>query len=160
MLPYGEIVNRHALTYDLRPDVVMCIIIQESRGNPYAQRFEKGIASQLAPRKREELSGWQPKANTNDPSLDTEKNQRSCSWGPMQCLGETVRWCAKYRGPFLGAISEPELGVEIGCKILSFYLKRANGDYRAALKGYNGTWKYADEVLKRASDGEHKEWFH
>lgn len=162
----GEIVNRKALQYGLRADIVMCIILQESRANPLAARYEKHIHAALLPKKRNEMSGWVPDADYDDeelePSLDTEKALRAHSWGLMQVLGETARWCAKFRGPWLHALHEPELGVDIGCKVLSFYLKK-NGTYDKALAAYNAGiptstlgQQYARKVLSRLSAGEHK----
>ena len=162
----GEIVNRVAPKYGLRPDIVLCIILQESQGNPFANRFEKHIYNRLVPLKREELSGWKPDADYNDkelePSLETEKVNRAISWGLMQVLGETGRWCARVSVPFLSALQEPELGADTGCKVLSYYLK-THGTYDKALAAYNaGTptstqgQQYARKVLFRLSAGEHK----
>lgn len=155
----ATLVNKHALKYALRPDVVMCIIIQESQGNTFAWRWEEAFYhSKLEGKPRNMLSGWVPPEGTL-PSLNDERMQRSQSFGLMQCLGDTVRWCAKFQGPYLTSLCDPDVGIETGCKILSFYLKRSNGDYRGALTGYNGSSTYADTVLGRVSKGEHLDWF-
>lgn len=156
----GPIVNQQAMAHDLRPEVVMCVIIQESRCDPYANRYELHIHEALIPKKRNELAGWSPDADYDDqeiePTLATEKSNRAHSWGLMQVLGETARWCAKFKQPFLPALSDPTLGVDVGCRVLSYYLGRAGGDYAKALGSYNGSGKpYADQVLKRIKDGEH-----
>lgn len=155
----AELVNKYALKYDLRPDVVMCIVIQESKGDTFAWRWEEAFwEKNLKGKDRSQLSGWTPKPGTL-PTLTDELLQRSCSYGVMQVLGDTARWCAKVQTPFLTSLCDPERGIEAGCKVLSFYLNRAGGDYRAGLKGYNGSWSYADEVLDRVKNQEHMAWF-
>lgn len=158
-LAIGEIINRQALAHDVRPDVVACIVIQESKGDTFAFRWEEGFyANKLASKKSSELAGWVPASGTL-PSLTDEKLQRACSFGLMQVLGDTARWCGKVTTPFLTVLCDPDRGVDVGCRVLSFYLGRAKGDYRSALKGYNGAWSYADEVLGRVAKGEHLQFF-
>jgi hypothetical protein len=160
----GEIVNRKAKEYDLRADIVLGIILQESRGNTFAWRHEEDwFFRNMNGKKREQLSGWAP-AVGELPSLYDECMQRSCSFGLMQCLGDTARWCAKVTAPYLTALCDPEIGIDAGCRILSFYLKREK-TYEKALAAYNaGTsrslegQRYAQKVLKRLTDGEHKKF--
>jgi|GEM_PF-4922748 len=40
-------------------------------------------------------------------------------------------------------------GLAAGASLLKIYLAEAGGEYRTALKMYNGAWSYADEVLAR-----------
>ncbi len=155
----AELVNKHALVNQIRPDVVTCIIIQESKGDTFSWRWEEAFYEKfLKPKTRSELSGWLP-APAGLPSLVDEKLQRSCSFGLMQVLGDTARWCGKVTTPYLTALCDPDQGIACGCKVLSYYLGKANGDYRHALKYYNGAWSYADEVLGRVKNGEHLEYF-
>ena len=170
MLPpqaLGEIINRQSIAHDVRPDIVACIIAQESGKtingafvcDTFAWRWEeKFYADKLVGKKSNELAGWVPVSGTL-PSLTDEKLQRSCSYGLMQVLGDTARWCGKVTAPFLTVLCDPDRGIDVGCRVLSFYLGRAKGDYRAALKGYNGAWTYADEVLGRVARGEHLKFF-
>ena len=162
MLPrslIAELVNKHALAHDLRPDVVMCIIIQETKGDTFAWRWEEAFYERnLKNKERNLLAGWVPPSGAL-PSLADERLQRSCSFGLMQVLGDTARWCCKITAPFLTVLHDPDRGIDAGCRVLAFYLARARGDYRAALKGYNGSITYADEVLNRIKKGEHLAWF-
>lgn len=152
-----EIINRNALANKLRPDVVTCIVIQESKCDTFAWRWEeKFYANHLANKERNELAGWVPALGAL-PTLEDERLQRSCSYGLMQVLGDTARWLGKVVAPFLTVLCDPDRGVAVGCTVLAYYLGRAKGDYRAALKGYNGSWEYADEVLGRVAKGEHKQ---
>ncbi len=155
----GELVNRYALKYELRPDVVACIILQESNGNPFAIRFERKFCeTKLATKDRAYLFSWYS-GSGEKPSLETERTQRATSFGLMQCLGETLRWCVKSKQPFLTAYCDPELGIDAGCHVLAYYLERGGNDYREALKGYNGVYSYADEIFERVRRGEHKRFF-
>lgn len=159
----GEVVNEASVAYRLRPDIVMCIIIQESAGDTFATRFERLLyETNLSTKTRNELSGWVP-AEGSLPSLNTELVDRSKSWGLMQVLGDTARWCAKYAGRYFTALCDPSVGVDIGCKVLAYYLERSQGDYRTALCRYNAGSPsspdgqlYAQEVLARVARGEYK----
>jgi soluble lytic murein transglycosylase-like protein len=157
----GEIVNRIAPQYGLRADIVLCIILQESDGDPFRNRIEESYVELLKPKKREELSGWKP-GPKDMPNLKTEKYNRSQSWGLMQVMGETARWCAGVTAPYLTVLLEPERGVDTGCKVLSYYLKK-HGTYDRALAAYNAGvptstlgQQYSAEVLARLARGEHK----
>jgi hypothetical protein len=153
----AELVNKHCITYDLRPDVVVAIIIQESKGDTFAWRWEeKFYETKLKDKKRGDLAGFVP---AGLPSFPDELLQRSCSYGLMQVLGDTARWCAKVQAPYLTALCDPDRGIEAGCRVLSFYLARANNDYHKALTGYNGSPIYPIEVFSRIERGEHFEWF-
>jgi hypothetical protein len=157
----GEIVNRLAPQYGLRADIVLCIILQESGGNTLANRIEESYVDILKGKTRDQLSGWTP-GPKDVPNLKTEKYNRSQSWGLMQVMGETARWCAKVTAPYLTALLEPECGVDTGCKVLSHYLKK-HGTYDKALAAYNAGvptsslgQQYAAQVLARLAAGEHK----
>jgi hypothetical protein len=152
---YGEIINRQAMAHNLRPDVVACIVIQESNGDTFAGRFEEEFyEKRLNGLPRERLSGWVPKPGQT-PSLFDERLQRASSFGLMQVLGDTARWCGKVTAPYLTKLCDPDVGVDVGCRVLSFYLGKGAGDYRKALKFYNGSWEYADKILTRVKNNEH-----
>lgn len=152
---YGELINKHALAHNLRPDIVACIILQESKGDTFAWRWEeKFYQNRLYGRTRSQLSGWTPPLNSL-PSLADELLQRSCSYGLMQVLGESGRSIAKVDTPFLTSLCDPDRGIDAGCRILSFYLGRANGDYEKALIGYNGSPTYPILIFERLKNKEH-----
>lgn len=158
-LVLGEIINRLSLKHNLRPDIVAAIVIQESGGDTFAWRWEEDFYNRrLAGKSRSDLSGFIPPPGSL-PSLEDEKLQRSCSFGCMQVLGDTARWCAGIKEPFLTALCDPELGIEAGCRVFSFYLNRARGDYYNALIRYNGSEQYAPKILLRIKKGEHLRFF-
>ena len=158
----APIVNRVSLAHQLRPDIVMCIILQESQCDPFAWRHEEAwYERNMSHQTRESLSGWTPR-QTELPSLYDEKLQRSCSFGLMQVLGDTARWCAKANYPFLTALCDPEIGVEVGCRILSYYLGLHKDDYQKAVAAYNAGdpnssagKAYAQKIFNRHQKGEH-----
>lgn len=161
----APLVNKHALAYKVRPDIVMCIILQESNRDPYANRWEPTIQAQLDPQPRTGLAGWKP-FSTQVPNLATEKRNRATSWGLMQVLGDTARWCCGITQPFLVALADPDLGIQCGCMYLSRCVKDAGGSYRQALSRYNSGrpdspegLAYADAIAARCATGQHLPFF-
>lgn len=140
MRNYKDIIKSKCLGLNLRPDIVACIILQESAGNTFAHRVEEQFYDSYIKNKRlSELSGWTPSTpgSNGQPSIATEKRARSESFGLMQVMGESARSIAKYTNPFLTTLCVPENGIEVGCRILSYYLKREAGNYERALARYN-----------------------
>ena len=157
----GEIVNRNALAHNLKPEVVMAMVLQESTANPFAVRYERRFYYKyIDPLQREELKGWKPEINTI-PSLDTEKTLRATSFGLLQVMGSTAREIGDFKEPFLTKLLDPEIGVDVGCRVLSHYLGLENGDYRRALARYNAGsvtsigLEYASKIQARIQNKEH-----
>ncbi len=158
---YAELINRHALANDVRPDIVACIILQESNGDTFAARFEPDFyRTYLKDKTRDRLSGWVPSASEL-PSFDTEKMFRSTSWGLMQVMGDTARWCAGVKDRYLSRLVDPDRGIDAGCRVLAYYLAKEKGDYTRALARYNAGsvsergLQYAKKVLTRLENREH-----
>lgn len=144
-----DLIEKYSSKYGLEPSIVACVILQESAGDTFAWRWEEAFyLKHLKGKHRSELSGWTPKLGTT-PSIVDEILQRSCSYGLMQVLGDTARWCGKMSNPYLTALCDPEVGLDIGCKVLKFYLDRASGDYHKALEGYNGSPVYPRKIFER-----------
>lgn len=153
------IINEQSTAHNLSPAIVTCVILQESGADTAAFRFEQGMFDILQPKKKEQLSGFVPSL----PNLISEKVQRSSSWGLMQVLGETARWCAKCEISYLSELCNPSIGIDIGCRVLAHYLARNGNDYTKALAAYNAGLatslagqKYATEVLTRLAHNEHR----
>lgn len=152
------LIRASAAKYGLEAGLVACLILQESGGNPYAVRFERRIYRKLEPLMAHELSGYVPEKC----HLETEKICRAQSWGLMQALGETARWCAKWKGRYFPELCEPAAGCEVGCHILRFYIDRNQGHMGKGLAAYNAGiatseegQQYAGKVLKRFEAKEH-----
>ena len=160
----SPLVNNHAILNNLRADIVMCIILQESGADTFANRFEPAFYDKyLKDKSRNELTGFVP---PSIPTLITEKHNRATSWGLMQVMGETARWCAKVTAPYLTTLCDPDRGIDAGCRVLSYYLGLENEDYPRALARYNAGnpnspvgRQYADIVANRVIAGEHLKYF-
>lgn len=159
---FAELINKHSLAHELRPDIVACVILQESEGNTFAFRYEPGFyATYIKDRTRVQLSGWVP-GEKELPSLDTEKRARAHSWGLMQVMGETARSIGQFKGRYISMLLDPDIGIDVGCRVLAHYLAREKGDYTRGLARYNaGSVSlqgliYADKILTRIKNGEYK----
>lgn len=157
-----------AAKYSLDKDVIASVIVQESAGFPFAVRYEPAFYRRyMANKGIDTLSGFVPSKHVPvngvpNPSLDTELNLRSTSFGLMQVMGETARSIAQFKDPWLTKMLIPEIGIDVGCTVLRHYLSRAEGRYKQALSMYNsGTGnserglRYAEQVLTRIKNNKH-----
>lgn len=158
----GQIQNREqikvavlsaAAKYDVSPQLISAVILQESNGNQFAQRYEHAFFLRyIDTRRREELLGYVPTAS---PTLDTEKRNRAFSWGLMQVMGQTAREMG-FGLNDLARLVDIQTNIDLGTQILARNMRAAKSDIRAALLRYNGgaNVKYPDEVAARISSGE------
>jgi len=135
---YGDLINKWAVHYGLPPQIVAAVVLQESGGCAGAFRYEPAFFDvYIKDKRRQDLAGWTPEPDTG-PSLWSEKVGRSTSWGLMQVMGDTSRWCfgLKPSDPldphdprrYFTILCEPSIGIECGCHVLDFYLsKEKNG---------------------------------
>lgn len=147
------LIKKYAKKYDLEPELIAAIIMQESSGNPWASRKEPLFyARYVARHGRSTLPGFVPPSHIVD--LITEKNHRATSWGCMQCMGETARE-AGFSENELVRLLDPDVGIEWGCRILLKCIKRANGDIDQALLYWNGggNAQYPKEVFAHIANG-------
>lgn len=140
-----SVIEATANQYKLDPDLVACIICQESLGNQWAFRVEwKRILNRMTIK----MGMYVPRPL---PSLITERVLRSCSFGHMQILGDTARdfGCKEQ---YLTALFDPVKNIDLGCKILAAYIASKNGDVRAGVLRYNGGGDklYPDKVFNWA----------
>jgi soluble lytic murein transglycosylase-like protein len=127
--------NTIAQQHSLDPALVCAVAEQESGWEPLAIRYEPAFRSRyVAP------LGLPP----------TEEIARSISWGLMQVMGQVAREHG-FTGEFLSALSEPSIGIAIGCTVLATKIAQANGDVPHALLLWNGgsNLQYSAEVLAR-----------
>jgi hypothetical protein len=141
----GLLIRDTAKQFDLSAQLIACIILQESAGDPWLNRYEEAFyAKYVMGKTRATLIGHVPK----NISLLTEKFNRANSWGLMQIMGQTARECG-YGGDSLPKLAVPRLGIFYGCT----YLIRCLGNHslEKALLRYNGGGnpEYDNEVLKR-----------
>lgn len=175
---YGEIIRKEAANSLVPVELIAAVIVQESRGVTTATRYEPAFyETYLRTKTRSQLSGWLPSVGEL-PSFDTEKKDRATSYGLMQVMGDTARWCAKLAPDgtdpldprrYIASLTIPEIGIACGAKVLAYclYLERATTDpdekIRRALSRYNSGsptsmkgLAYAGKVMKIIKDGMHK----
>lgn len=87
---------------------------------------------------------------TNNKISATEAYARGFSWGLMQVMGQVARETG-FDALFLSALSDPEQGLAIGCKILRKKIDASAGDTTRGLLAWNGGANpaYPAQVLAR-----------
>lgn len=144
-----QLVRQIAPNYSLDPALVCAIVEQESDGDTWLVRWEKGFDQKyIVPL---EAAG---KIHPTPPITEaTEAVTRAMSWGLMQIMGETAREApVNYYGR-MAALCDPNTGITQGCKALQHKLSLAGGDVRKGLDLWNGGADpaYPDQVLARVA---------
>ncbi len=106
--------------YNLDPDLILAIIIQESAGNPLAIRAEVAFYEKYT----------KPLNFT-----DTEEICRAMSWGLMQVMGQVARELG-FKERYLTALLSPEININFGCQHLAAKIKRF-GTIEKGIAAYN-----------------------
>ena len=134
--------RQKAALYQLDGDLICAIVEQESDWQPFAIRFEKDfLAKYVAP------------LFTAGKITATEAYARSFSWGLMQVMGQVARE-EGFLGASLAELTDPELGLDAGCKHFAAIAKRigaapdADVAYLLAWNG-GGNPAYPSQVLAR-----------
>jgi hypothetical protein len=142
----AKIVRNMATAFDINPELLACIILQESGGEPWLNRYEHGFYLKYVQNKtRSTLLGHVPKEL---PNLATEKQNRSTSWGLMQVMGQTARELG-FQWDEMPRLLIPLINVHFGCK---YIVRCFNGrTVEQMLLKYNGGGNpnYPHEVLGR-----------
>lgn len=142
--------------FSLDEKIVAAIVYQESKGNPFAIREERGFFNQyLAAKTSRTLSGFVPPPHIC--SFDTEIRSRSYSWGLMQVMGESARFLG-FKGNYLSELVRIDVNLRYGCQYLKYLLDLKNGNYREAIAAYNGAKNsnatgYDEKILSHITDG-------
>src|SRR6266478_629754 len=126
-----------AVKHSLSPDLVCAVVEQESSWNTWAIRFEPVFEQRY-------IHPALPSAPT------TEEMSLAVSWGLMQVMGQSAREHG-FRDRFFTNLCRPEIGLEIGCRILSYKWAQGEGNVEATLQRWNGGGnpRYASEVVAR-----------
>ena len=127
-----QAIGEAAEAANLPANLVRAVVITESGGNPAAIRYEPAFY----------LRYIQGKPLSYVPagcSRDTEGIGRAHSWGLMQIMGAVARENG-FAGPFLNALHDPAINIQIGCKVLAGYARRylARYGWEGVLRAYNG----------------------
>jgi soluble lytic murein transglycosylase-like protein len=128
-----------AAAHSLDPALVCAVCEQESAWNPWAIRYEPGfLARYVAP------------LFTAGKISATEAYSRSFSWGLMQVMGQVAREHG-FVDASLAELCDPDIGLDVGCRVLAHKLVAAGGSVERALQLWNGGANpdYAAQVLAR-----------
>jgi soluble lytic murein transglycosylase-like protein len=156
--PFSALIKKYAAEHKLDPKIVAAVILQESSGNTYAFRYEPAFFERYLNNKLPNALGG---VFHRGIELKSEIRFRAFSFGLMQIMGQTAVENG-FKG-FLPQLFEPEINIELGCKVLARALKVFDGDYRKALSAYNsgvgfvqrnGATIYADKVIARVTNNE------
>ena len=163
--PIAAAVVTAATRHGLDACVLAALVMQESAGDPLAIRFEPHY------RWLWDVYSWEPfrrltaeEAGLSHPPADfrgvtgasapTEWAAQRTSWGLCQVMGAVAREHG-FRGRFLSALLEPELGAEYGAIHLAKMLRK--WDLPEALSAYNAgspteanDATYVRPILRRA----------
>ena len=109
---YFDIVTKQIAKFkDLKkspvdPALVLAIIHQESKGHPFASRYEPAFYKWLSAK----IVGKDLAPFVKLQSRDTEMQLRSTSFGVGQIMGQTARECG-FTGTFLTELCDPEVNI-------------------------------------------------
>lgn len=120
-----DLVSDAATEYGLDPNLIGAIIGNESGGNCYAIRYEPQYRFRKEPYKF---------ARYNGITEATEDILQQCSFGLMQVMGEKAREMGHTRN--LLELTEPETGIEYGCKFL-YHLSQRMNKLEEVISSYN-----------------------
>jgi len=132
--------GKWAAKYSLDPLIVCAVCEQESGWYPYAVRFEPAFEARY-------IHPALPAAPT------TIELTKAMSFGLMQVMGETAIEFG-FTGKSLLELTDPDIGVDYGCRKLQRCFTAAGGDPETSLLRYNGgsAPNYGKEVLARVSN--------
>jgi soluble lytic murein transglycosylase-like protein len=122
-----ELARGAADKHGINQDLVCAVVFVESAWNPWAVRHEPLFKYLYHPRECADRFGI--------PSVTTETFLQMTSLGLMQVMGAVAREYGFDR--WLTELSDPELGLEYGCRHLKKKLEAYGGDEMAAVSAYN-----------------------
>lgn len=146
-------VLKYSREYEVDHKLVSAVIWQESKGNPYATRYEPGFYRRyIQGKKLKDLAG--KIALIGGRSEITELKERSTSFGLMQIMGQTAREYG-FKVNELTVLLDPMVNIELGTKILADKIRKKNGDVHQGLLAWNGggNIEYPNEVMKWLESG-------
>lgn len=148
--------------YAVPQDLVVCMVIQESGGDPNATRPEPTFYRRYIERPLKQgkpLPGFMPKG-LSQAEYTRELNNRAISWGLLQVMGQVAREL-HYRGRYLETLKDPAINLDVGCRFLRRLQSRYGTDERAMLLRWNGGAdpNYPDEVRAWKSSSKYSELY-
>lgn len=135
---FGAHVITAAKAYGIPIDLALAVSHQESRGDMSAVRGEPQTKHYAV--RALKAVGW----------IDSGGNPLFGSWEPWtssHCALQIMGWNAPRYGLTWQDLKDPETCAEVGMNILA-NCKARKGSWEGALECYNGSKKYAKEVMK------------
>lgn len=131
---YEPTVRRIATRHNLDAPLVLAVIGQESGGDPYAIRVERGFWRRYG---SSAIAIFRRTASSDDDKWGTYPDLASTSYGLMQVMyvvaierGMALR--------FPTQLCDPVIGIEAGCRHLRYCLDHTANNPTKALLRYNG----------------------
>lgn len=132
--PWRERISNAAGKADIDPYLLAGIVVQESGGEQYAQRVERGFWSRYL----DGIRRWvQESPSRYDDKWAAYPDIYASSYGLCQIMLQTAAEHGfVYHYP--GQLFDPDENLRVACKILSRLRVQKHGDTRAMLLAYNG----------------------
>lgn len=143
---YRPLIEKLSAQHHLDADIVEAMVLQESNGRAWAWNPEPRYRyfwdvkrhqpfRTLTP--TEVASKWPP---SDFPALTAERDQewwgQQASWGLLQVMGAVARERG-FMGSYLTELSDPALGLALGCQHYAAMVRLAKGDAWTAVAMYN-----------------------
>lgn len=146
--PYVGLIAEAAKRFEVEPELIAAIIVQESGGNAYAVRPGTDDLWRRYGKKVIEQARRSP--SRNDDRWVRYPDLASASWGLMQPLYITARDMG-FDPQYPSELCDPRVNIDVGVTILRDKLRKAGGSVSKALLFYNGGGRpaYVAEVLSK-----------
>lgn len=142
----AALITAAATKHRLDPLVVLALVHVESGGNTYAYRPETAFRWMWDCRQNRPFRALTPdEARSKVPPPDftaltgnpqQEWTAQQASFGLCQVMGAVARELG-FRGPFLLELVDPQLNLDLACRLLAGHLVWAKGDISKALGAFN-----------------------
>ena len=129
---------KYAAKYGLSPALVAAVIDHETGGtwDSYTTRNEDAFFGRYVfDEQSQQYKIVIPPDSIR--SRSTEARTRAMSFGLMQVIGETAREMG-LASRYITSLCDPDIGVDLGCKVLKSKIDAAGGDISGGLSRYNG----------------------
>lgn len=149
VMRWEALATRFGAKYAIERDLVLAVIWQESGGNPWAMRVERGFWSRYLPG----ITAWVKRTPSKaDDRWAQYPDVYSASYGLMQTLVQSAAESG-FTYTFPTELCDPETNLDVGCRILATKIQKA-GSVRQGLLAWNGGGapQYDDEVLAKRNE--------
>ena len=151
-MSYRPEMSRIAAAYSLDADLVAALVEKESSGNPWAwnpeprYRWFWNVRTGTAFRKVHDTEVNLEIAPPDFPSIAGDRDQewwaQQASWGLLQVMGAVARERG-FDGPYLTALCDPVINLEIGCRHLAHLTGYMNRRYKGLSSSQDGAVRFS-----------------